>query len=82
MSWFSEACGIYAAVFALDFVWVFYTRATVGNHAVKAGLWAVGIILCSGFAQIGYTHDPTLLLPAALGAFTGTWLANTIWWGV
>lgn len=66
---------VFVAVFALDFVWAFYTRAIQAHRALAAASWAAGIILLSGAAQIGYTHDPALLLPAVLGAFGGTYAA-------
>lgn len=66
---------VYVAVAMLDFVWAFYTKAIQQHHALAAAWWAAGIILLSGSAQIGYTHDPRLLLPAVLGAFTGTYAA-------
>jgi len=65
----------FAALFALDFVWVGYTRAIGRANAIGAGAYASLLILLSGTAAISYTHDPYMLIPAALGAFTGTWCA-------
>jgi hypothetical protein len=69
---------VFVAMFALDFVWAFYTKAIQRHAATAAASWAVGIILFSGFSQIAYTHEPWLLLPAALGAFAGTFIAVLI----
>ncbi len=66
---------VFLAVAALDFVWAFYTRACANGWAGIGALMAALIIVLSGSAQIGYTHDPLLLIPAALGAFVGTWAA-------
>jgi hypothetical protein len=66
---------VFVAVAALDFVWAFYTRACANGWAGVGALLAGGIILLSGSAQIGYTHDPYLLAPAVLGAIVGTWSA-------
>lgn len=66
---------VFAALFALDFVWAKYTTATVSNQPVRAGVYAMGTILLSGAAAIGYTSNPWLLIPAMLGAFCGTWVA-------
>lgn len=66
---------VFAAMFALDFVWAYYTRAIQRHAALPAALWAVGIIVLGGIGQIGYVNDPVLLIPAALGAFGGTFAA-------
>lgn len=66
---------VFASLFALDFVWAIYTRAVVNKSHTKAATLASAIIVLSGTAAIGYTHDPLMLAPAALGAFGGTWCA-------
>ena len=66
---------VFVAMFALDFVWARYTYAMTDKRAVAAGVYAVGILLFAGTAQIGYTADLWLLFPAGLGAFAGTFLA-------
>jgi len=69
---------VFLSVFALDFVWTFYTRSMVAHREVRAGLWAAAVIGISGFAASEYVKDKTLLIPAALGAFAGTWLSVRI----
>lgn len=66
---------VFGAMFALDFVWAHYTRAVQSHRALAAAWWAVAILIFNGIAQIAYIHDPWMLLPAALGAFGGTYLA-------
>lgn len=66
---------VFVAVFALDFVWAFYTKALTDSAALRAAMWATLLIVLTGTAQIGYTHDWRLLVPAAFGAFAGTFLA-------
>lgn len=63
---------VFAAMFALDFVWAVYTQACANGTALSASFYAVGIIVLSGTAQIGYVTDYWLLIPAAAGAFLGT----------
>lgn len=70
---------VFAAMFALDFVWAYYTRAIQRHAAMSAASWAVGIIVLGGIGQIGYVNDPWLLIPASLGAFGGTFVA--VYWG-
>ena len=66
---------VFAAMFALDFVWAKYTFAMTDRHPYRAGGYAGAICLLAGIAQIGYTADPWLLIPALIGAFGGTVLA-------
>jgi uncharacterized membrane protein YfcA len=66
---------VFLSVCALDFVWTFYTRAMVARDELRAGLWSATIIGIGGFAASEYVKDLSFLIPAALGAFVGTWLS-------
>jgi len=66
---------VFAAMFALDFVWIFYTKAVQRHLPLAAALWATALLAFNGAAQIGYINDPWLLIPTAAGAFTGTYCA-------
>ena len=68
---------VFAAAFALDFVWAKYTRYLADGVAFKASVWAAGTIVLGGVNQIGYTSNHWLLIPAALGCFVGTYVAVT-----
>jgi hypothetical protein len=67
--------GVYFAMVALDFTWAHYTAAIAAKQSVRAALWAAATILFTGTAAIGYTSQHWLLIPAMLGAISGTWLA-------
>jgi hypothetical protein len=71
----TQALLVFLALFALDFVWAKYTIAMTERAAIKASGFAGVVILLSGAAQIGYTANPWLLIPAFVGAFAGTWCA-------
>lgn len=66
---------VFVACFALDFVWAYYTKAVTERAEWRAAWWAAGIMVLGGIGQIGYVNDPVLLIPAALGAFGGTFAA-------
>lgn len=70
-----KAFAVFAALFALDFVWAKYTYAMQARQPIVAGGLSSMLILLSGAAAIGYTSNPWLLVPAMLGAFAGTWCA-------
>jgi hypothetical protein len=63
---------VFAATFALDFIWALYTLAMVARDPLTSGVYAAAIILLGGIAAIGYTKNKWLLIPAVAGAFLGT----------
>ena len=64
---------VFVSVAVLDFVWAHYTIAVNRSQPVKAGGYAALIMLLGGLAAVGYVNDPWMLIPACLGAFTGTY---------
>lgn len=69
------AVGTFLAMAALDFVWTKYTYSVTKKYPHWASGWASAIALLAGAAQIAYTKNPWLLIPAVLGAYAGTYLA-------
>lgn len=70
---------VFAAMFALDYVWTYYTKAIQRHASFAAANWAVTITVFNAVAQIGYVENHWLVIPAALGAFGGTYAAMK--WG-
>lgn len=70
-----QAAITFCAMFALDFVWVFYTKAVTARRVYPAGGWAAGITVLNAIAAIIYVGDPWMIIPAGVGAFAGTLLA-------
>lgn len=63
------------AMTLLDFLWTGYIRATAQGRVTHACGLASGIILTTGFVTVAYVDNPWNLIPAALGAAFGTYLA-------
>lgn len=63
-----------ALTFILDIVWAKYTKYVAENRPVVAGLYAVGMYLLGGVTVLQYTQKPILIIPAAAGAFFGTYI--------
>jgi uncharacterized membrane protein YfcA len=58
-----------------DVCWAMYTVAAAkDNSPVNAAAWAVALFLLGGIAVVGYTTNPVLLIPSAVGAFVGTYI--------
>lgn len=69
------ALTVFFSLCALDFVWAKYITATTSKRPTVAAAYASTIIVLSGTAAIGYVNDPVMLVPAAAGAFVGTYFA-------
>jgi hypothetical protein len=48
------------------------------SQIFASGVWAVALFIPGALVTLSYVKDPWLLIPACLGAFTGT--ALTVWW--
>lgn len=70
-----KAIAVFFALFALDFVWARYTHALSARRSWIASHYAAAIIVLSGFGITQYAGEPILLIPAALGAWLGTFVA-------
>jgi uncharacterized membrane protein YfcA len=62
------------AVFATDLIYVYFVRSIQNNQPLQAGLWSVVVTFTASVAVINYTQDHWALIPALLGAFSGTWV--------
>jgi hypothetical protein len=66
---------VFVALFALDFIYARYNVATTTGRALASAHYAALIILLGGFGIVQYAHDPLMLIPAAFGAWGGTFCA-------
>ncbi len=63
-------------MFALDMVWALYTQAVITNSPFRASSFAAIIQFLSAALVLEYVSNPWLIIPAALGAFTGTYVVS------
>ena len=63
---------------ALDIVFARYTLAVTTHSPVWASSYAAVCLLLGGSVVVTYAHDPIMLIPAAAGAFVGTYIG--MWW--
>ena len=59
---------------ALDIIFARYTLAVTSRRPVWASGYASVCLLLGGSVVVTYAHDPIMLLPAAAGAFVGTYI--------
>jgi hypothetical protein len=60
------------ALFFTDVFYTYYLRSVQNDEVLKASLWAVVVFFIAAIAVVNYTTDHWLLVPACLGAFSGT----------
>jgi uncharacterized membrane protein YfcA len=64
----------FLSLFFTDIFYTYYLKAVQKNEAIKASIWAVVVFCVACVAVINYTTNHVLLVPAALGAFLGTYV--------
>ena len=59
---------------ALDIMFARYTLAVTARRPWWASSYAAVCLLLGGSVVVTYAHDPIMLIPAAAGAFIGTYI--------
>jgi thiamine transporter ThiT len=62
------------AIFFADIFYTYYLKAVHEEQTVKASAWAVIVYVIAAVAIIEYNSNHMLLIPAAVGAFCGTFV--------
>lgn len=65
---------VFLAVACADALWTLYVQATAQDKKFKASLVSACIIVAGSFVTIEYVYNPILIIPAAFGAFVGTYI--------
>jgi hypothetical protein len=68
----------FLALFIVDILYVVYMKKVQQDNAIMASVWATSIYLLNSVAIISYTSDNTILIPASIGAFMGTYVGMKI----
>jgi hypothetical protein len=66
--------GVAISVGLADVCWVKYFHGIEEGQPLKAGIWAVGLIVLGALSVEGYVSDSSLIIAAGLGAFIGTYI--------
>ena len=64
----------FISLFCIDIFYTYYLRAIADRKALVASLWSIVVTILGAFVVINYTTDHMMLIPAALGAFCGTFV--------
>lgn len=66
---------VFLSTLLADFAWTKYNMESAAKRPHPAAFWSTLIILFGAFNIVSYTTNHWLLIPAALGAYAGTWIA-------
>ena len=66
---------VFVAMTLLDFVYAEYTKAAADRAALKASMWAAGILPFNFVVVTGYIEVWWMVIPACAGAWLGTKLS-------
>jgi hypothetical protein len=62
----------FTGVFVINIAYTYYVKAVQANKPINAGIWAMLLNGISNSLVLGYVSNHMLIIPACLGAFTGT----------
>lgn len=71
MTWLA----VFAITAVIDIVWTRCVQYTAQKKPVPAAGTASLLVLLGAFNTLAVVDDPRMVIPAALGAFVGTWWA-------
>lgn len=66
---------IFSALTVTDVCWGYYINKVKEGKALPSAVWSVLLYLTGSIAVVGWVKDPWLLIPAAAGAFVGTYIS-------
>ena len=68
----------FLAIFVTDLIYVYFVKSIQNDHPLRAAWWSMVVTFTASVAVINYTTDHWALIPALLGAFSGTLLGMRI----
>lgn len=72
---YCRGVAVLLGAFVSDFVWARYIAHIADANKLAAANWGVVVIVLGAFLVLSYVEDRRLILPAAIGAWLGTYFA-------
>lgn len=66
---------VFLSTLLVDIVWAYYFIKIAQKKPHQAGILSILIALTSAYVTISYVLNPYFLIPVAIGAYIGTYLA-------
>ena len=70
--WF-KAVGVFGAMLVSDFIWAKYIATVASKDSFSAATYGVIVVVLGAYIVVSYVEDKRLIIPAAIGAFIGTY---------
>lgn len=64
---------VFICVGVSDVAWTMYIIKSNERRALASASWATVILLLSSYTVLSYTEDNTMIIPAIVGGFVGTY---------
>lgn len=78
METFLHGLLVFGVLVVTDLLWSWYIKSLASDKMIMASSASALIIVCGSYATINYVGNHIMIIPAALGAFTGTYLSKYI----
>ena len=67
---------VFLGMMLLDIIWAKYIQYTASKKAITAANYAAILLALNAYVVIAYTSNPLYIIPAVLGAWTGTFIGS------
>lgn len=71
--WWKATSVLFAMVLS-DWIWAHYIGSIAQQRGLASANWAALVILLGAYVVVSYVEDKRLIVPAAVGAWIGTYL--------
>ena len=72
----TTALVVFIFMILTDYCWGVYIKALSESKILKASIYSAFIVVAGSVTAINYVDNHWMIIPAALGAFVGTYLSN------
>jgi hypothetical protein len=66
---------VFTTVAIADLAWTRYNQSVTARAAHRASTWSAVIVILGAVTFFGYVENRWMVIPAALGAYAGTYIA-------
>lgn len=67
---------VFVLACVVDWIWSMYIKTTAHGQTLASSIYASLVVLAGAAITIFYVSDHWLVVPAAAGAFVGTWVSH------
>ena len=68
-----KAVAVCLSMLISDFTWAKYIATVAAHSSLAAAIYGVIVVVLGAYIVVSYVEDKRLIIPAAIGAFIGTY---------